>query len=130
VLGLVISTTTFSYILIFPALLTLRRKYPNVKRPFVVPGGNTGAWVSVVLATFWVVAATVFALWPGLFTSQWSADTGGVSRVTFEIYTAVVVVVLGTLAVIFWAVGRGHAVHTEPGQAMGVPMAAPAPGGE
>src|SRR4029077_3887918 len=42
VLGLVISTTTFSYILIFPALLTLRRKYPNVKRPFVVPGGQLG----------------------------------------------------------------------------------------
>src|SRR5713101_2776594 len=46
VLGLVISTTTFSYILIFPALLTLRKKYPNVKRPFVVPGGNAGAWIS------------------------------------------------------------------------------------
>src|SRR5229473_1544455 len=49
VLGLVISTTTFSYILIFPALLTLRKKYPNVKRPFVVPGGNAGAWISAIL---------------------------------------------------------------------------------
>src|SRR5437868_15141419 len=39
VLGLVISTTTFSYILIFPALITLRPKYPNVRRPFVIPGG-------------------------------------------------------------------------------------------
>src|SRR5438270_5879623 len=53
VLGLVISTTTFSYILIFPALITLRRKYQNVRRPYMVPGGNTGAWICVVLAVFW-----------------------------------------------------------------------------
>lgn len=116
VLGLVISTTTFSYILIFPALITLRRKYPNVKRPFVVPGGNAGAWICVVLSMFWVVAATVFSLWPGLFTSSWLADYSGVSRSTFEIYTFVTVAVLIALAVVFWAVGRGHAVHTEPAQ--------------
>src|SRR5262252_7167026 len=118
VLGLVISTTTFSYILIFPALLTLRKKYPNVKRPFVVPGGNAGAWISVVLCMFWVVAATVFSLWPGLFTSAWNADASGVNRATFEIYTFVTVAFLLLLAVVFWAVGRGHAIHTEPAGAM------------
>src|SRR5205085_1736491 len=69
VLGLVISTTTFSYILIFPALITLRRKYPNVRRPFVIPGGSAGAWICVILATLWVLFATVFSIWPGLFTS-------------------------------------------------------------
>jgi amino acid transporter len=114
VLGLVISTTTFSYILIFPALLTLRRKYPNVKRPFVVPGGNTGAWVCVVLTMFWVVAATVFSLWPGLLTSTWNGDYAGVSRGTFEVYTLVTVAFLLAVAVVFWAVGRGHAIHTGP----------------
>ena len=129
VLGLVISTTTFSYILIFPALITLRRKYPNVRRPFVVPGGNAGAWICVILAMFWVVAATVFSLWPGLFTYTWSADTSGVNRTTFEIYTLVTVALLGVLAVVFWAVGRGHAIHTQPGEAMpGAPMPAPAAG--
>jgi amino acid transporter len=128
VLGLVISTTTFSYILIFPALLALRRKYPNVKRPFVVPGGEAGAWVSVILCMFWVVAATIFSLWPGLLTSTWSADTAGVSRTTFEVYTFITVGVLAVLAVVFWAVGRGHAVHTEPMGATAMPS--PAPGGE
>src|SRR6202030_3322144 len=59
VIGLVISTTTFSYILIFPALLTLRSKYPNVPRPFVVPGGTAGAWACVILTMFWVVGATI-----------------------------------------------------------------------
>jgi len=128
VLGLVISTTTFSYILIFPALLTLRSKYPNVARPFVVPGGNAGAWVSVILTMFWVVAATVFSLWPGLFTSAWSADYAGVSRSTFEVYTFITVAILIAIAVAFWAVGRGHAIHTGPVMTAGQAAPAPAPG--
>jgi amino acid transporter len=126
VLGLVISTTTFSYILIFPALLTLRRKYPNVRRPFVVPGGNAGAWICVILTMFWVTAATVFALWPGLFTYLWSADTSGVNRTTFELYTFGTVAFLMIVAVVFWAVGRGHAIHTQPGQTSVGPTAVPA----
>jgi len=126
VLGLAISTTTFSYILIFPALLTLRRKYPNVKRPFVVPGGNAGAWICVVLTMFWVVAATVFSLWPGLLTSAWSGNTAGVNRTTFEIYTFVTVAFLVVLSVVFWWVGRGHAIHTGPIQMQA--QAAPAAG--
>src|SRR5712692_8344692 len=114
VLGLVISTTTFSYILIFPALLTLRRKYPNIRRPFLVPGGETGAWVCVVLTLFWVAAATLFSLWPGLFTSTWNGDKAGLSRTTFETYTFVTVAILIAIAVAFWAVGRGHAIHGGP----------------
>ena len=35
------------YTLMFPALLVLRRKFPDVARPFRVPGGRTGAWVAV-----------------------------------------------------------------------------------
>ncbi|HEV3166034.1 MAG TPA: APC family permease [Isosphaeraceae bacterium] len=130
VLGLVISTTTFSYVLIFPALLTLRRKYPNVKRPFVVPGGNAGAWICVVLTMFWVVAATVFSLWPGLLTSTWSADSGGVNRSTFELYTFATVAFLIVVAIVFWAVGRGHAIHTGPVTAASAPIPAGAPGGQ
>jgi amino acid transporter len=114
VLGLVISTTTFSYILIFPALITLRRKYPNIRRPFVVPGGNLGAWVCVVLTVFWVAAATLFSLWPGLFTSTWNGDKAGLSRFNFELATLLTMAALLVLAVIFWAVGRGHAIHTGP----------------
>ena len=128
VLGLVISTTTFSYILIFPALITLRRKYPNVKRPFVIPGGNAGAWICVVLATLWVVFATIFSIWPGLLTSSWSADYAGVSRTTFEIYNIVAIVFLLGLAVVFWAVGRGHAINLQPTTVATTPMTAGATG--
>jgi len=129
VLGLVISTTTFSYILIFPALMTLRGKYPNVRRPFVIPGGNAGAWICVVLATLWVLFATVFSIWPGLFTSAWLDDYAGVGRTTFELYNVIAIVFLLGLAVVFWAVGRGHAIHTGPLTAAGpTPMPAGAPG--
>src|SRR6266568_1589632 len=121
-----IIATIFMFITFFPALLTLRRKYPNIRRPFVVPGGNAGAWISVILTMFWVVAATIFSLWPGLFTSSWSADYAGVSRSTFEIYTLVTVAFLLGVAVVFWAVGRGHAIHTGPVLAAG-PMAQAAP---
>jgi hypothetical protein len=75
-----------------------------------------------------VVAATVFALWPGLLTSTWSADTSGVSRTTFELYTFATVAFLIIVAIAFWAVGRGHAIHTEPSSSPGTPMPAPAPG--
>jgi glutamate:GABA antiporter len=129
VLGLVISTTTFSYILIFPALLTLRRKYPNVPRPYVVPGGTAGAWACVILTMFWVVGATIFSLWPGLLTSTWNADYAGVNRTTFETYTLVTVAFLIVVAVVFWAVGRGHAIHGGPVSAVApTPLPAGAPG--
>ena len=128
VLGLVISTTTFSYILIFPALITLRRKYPNVRRPFVVPGGQAGAWICVVLAVFWVTAATVFSLWPGLFTSDWSADHANLSRFNFELANLIAIVALFIIAVIFWQIGKGHAIHTEPTQTTGPMAPAPAMG--
>lgn len=127
VLGLVISTTTFSYILIFPALLTLRRKYPNVRRPFVVPGGQAGAWISVVLTVFWVTAATVFSLWPNLFTADWNADHANLSRFNFELANFIAIAVLVVVAIVFWAVGRGHAIHTQPAQPGGM-ATAPAPG--
>jgi amino acid transporter len=126
VLGLVISTTTFSYVLIFPALITLRNKYPNVKRPYMIPGGNLGAWVCVVLAVFWVAAATLFSLWPGLFTSTWNGDHAGLSRLNFELATLLTMAALLVLAVIFWAVGRSHAIHTGPAPV--VAQAAPAAG--
>ena len=66
VLGLTISTTTISYLFIFPALIKLRYSRPDVKRPYRVPGGMAGAWICSVVPTFWALVATVFLLWPGL----------------------------------------------------------------
>jgi amino acid transporter len=44
-LGFAISTTTIAYLAIFPALYLLRRKLPNVHRPYRVPFGNAGALI-------------------------------------------------------------------------------------
>lgn len=43
------------YALMFPALLVLRRRFPDVPRPFRVPGGRGGAWLAVVLAEGFVL---------------------------------------------------------------------------
>jgi amino acid transporter len=37
------------YLLMFPALLILRRNHPDQPRPYVVPGGKAGAWVATIL---------------------------------------------------------------------------------
>jgi glutamate:GABA antiporter len=42
-IALVISTTSVSYVFVFPALISLRRKYPDAPRPYRVPGGMAGA---------------------------------------------------------------------------------------
>jgi amino acid transporter len=47
------------YLLMFPALLVLRRKEPDRPRPYRVPGGTAGAWISVVLAFLGVAFAVV-----------------------------------------------------------------------
>jgi hypothetical protein len=43
----------------FPALLILRRKFPDKKRPYVVPGGRLGAWLSVILTEGGILFAIV-----------------------------------------------------------------------
>jgi glutamate:GABA antiporter len=65
-LGLAISTTTVSYLAIFPALYILRRKLPDVHRPYRVPGGDMGALIISVLCFAWSLLATAALLWPGL----------------------------------------------------------------
>ena len=49
----------FPYVLMFPALLVLRKKQPDTPRPYTVPGGKPGAWVSVILTMAGVIFAIV-----------------------------------------------------------------------
>ena len=62
------------YLLMFPALLVLRRKFPGQHRPYVVPGGAAGAWISAILCEVGI-ALTVFLFF--YFPAE------GVSRATF-----------------------------------------------
>ncbi|WP_407554200.1 APC family permease [Streptomyces sp. Pv4-95] len=74
-LGLTISTTFISYVITFPSLLVLRRKYPDAPRPYRVPGGRAGAWLVTALATGLVAFTVVVLIWPG-FGVGWFGTEG------------------------------------------------------
>jgi amino acid transporter len=112
VLGLVISLTVISYILIFPALIKLRYSHPHVHRPFRIPGGKPGVWIVGGLTTFWAVFASVVVVWPGLGTN-WFGQKGnpdsslpsGFTRMQFELSQFVPLGVIVLIGVIFYLLG-------------------------
>jgi glutamate:GABA antiporter len=111
-LGLAISTTTISYLAIFPALYLLRRKHPHVPRPYRVPGGDTGALIISVVTWLWAALATVALLWPG-FATSWSVsdwDNGLPStfkgqRTAYELSQLVPLAVFIGIGVVFYLMG-------------------------
>lgn len=83
----------------FPSAYLLRKKYPDVARPFTIPGGNRVMLACSGLITFWVVLGSVTAVFPGGLNHAFGIgysikDEWGVSGATFFGFT------LGTLAVI------------------------------
>jgi amino acid transporter len=128
VLYMAISTTLLSYLWIFPAVLRLRYTHPETRRPYVVPFGNAGIWISTALVTFWIALGSFVAVFPGVLEKIFNVpynfhDEWGLSRAKFEAYT------LGTLAVIvafglvgyYFGSGVRHQIVTGP------PEPAPAP---
>jgi glutamate:GABA antiporter len=126
VLGLTISTTTISYVFIFPALIKLRYSRPEVERPYRVPGATAGAWLCSVVPTFWALLATVALIWPG-FGVGWFGTGGNPNddlaalsfshqRTAYELSQIVPLAVIIVVGVIFYALGRPtrQNVATEP----------------
>ena len=113
-LDLTISTTVLAFIFMFPAVITLRRKYPDVHRPFRVPGGTVGLWVSVILTEAAVIITGFTFLWPGfldhyVFGKSYSImDSWGVGRAYFEKVTLGSFLIIILVAVVFWAWGRAE----------------------
>jgi glutamate:GABA antiporter len=109
VLGLAISTTTISYILIFPTVIKLRYSHGHVPRPFKIPGGMVIVWVVGVLCTAWALLATVVLLWPGLGTSNPNGALDGLGfshqRWQYEAAEFIPLAVILALGVIFYALG-------------------------
>jgi amino acid transporter len=64
-LTVAIALIVLAYLMIYPAFLVIRYRYPRLERPFRVPGGRAVAWLVTVLATSWTLLATVCLLWPG-----------------------------------------------------------------
>ncbi|MDX6411358.1 MAG: glutamate:GABA antiporter [Gaiellaceae bacterium] len=113
VLDIAISTTLISYILLFPAVLQLRYKYPGVHRPYVVPFGQAGIWISTVLVTGFIVLGSWVAVFPGTIESVVGVDYGsfkdawGVSRARFEVVTLVTLGVIIAIGIAGYVAGKG-----------------------
>jgi amino acid transporter len=129
VLGLVISTTTISYIVIFPVLIKLRMSHPNVPRPYRVPGGMPMAWIVSGLCTFWAILASVVLIYPGLGTN-WFGQHGnpddslpsGFTRGQFELSQIIPLAILAVIGIGFYLAGartRQHAVKVPIDEKMG-----------
>lgn len=99
VLGFTISTTTLSYLFIFPAYLVLRYKYPHVPRPYKVPGGMIGAWLVTLFPLAYAAIASYFILWP--LDSSLKVD-----RLTYELTQFGPLVVIVLLTVVFYVWGQ------------------------
>ena len=110
VLGLAISTTTISYLAIFPALLKLRLSHPHVPRPYRVPGGILGAAVVSILTTAFALLATLGLLFPGFGTDQPDAslpsgfDIAG-GRFEYEATQILPLVLFIVVGVLFYVAG-------------------------
>jgi glutamate:GABA antiporter len=107
-LSLAISTTTIAYLAIFPALYLLRKKLPDVHRPYRVPGGDTGALIISILCFGWSALATVALLWPGLGQSNPDSHlpTGfGGERLQFELSQFIPLAIFIGLGVLFYYLG-------------------------
>jgi len=130
VLGLVISTTTISYIVIFPVLIKLRLSHPHVERPYRVPGGMPMVWIVGGLCTLWAILASIVLVYPG-FGVNWFGQHGspdsslpaGFTRGQFELSQIVPLAILLVIGIVFYAAGartRRHTVEVPIEQEMGV----------
>jgi len=110
-IALAISTATICYIFMFPAIAVLRHRYPDVPRPYKVPGGLAVVWLCAIVCEAFIVVTGITLLWPGLIDS-WFGQTysmqanWGVSRPFFETTTLGTFAAVVVLGVVFWAVGR------------------------
>jgi amino acid transporter len=60
------AVTILPRLLMFPAVVQLRRRDPLLERPFRVPGGQFGLWLCVLLSMGGVLSSLVLFLWtPG-----------------------------------------------------------------
>jgi glutamate:GABA antiporter len=124
-LGLVISMVTVTYVLIFPAVIKLRYSYPDVPRPYRIPGGTVGLWVVGILTTAWAALTTVAIVWPGIGTSDPNASLPsgfGGERLQYTLSQVIPLGVMVIIGLVFYAVGaptRRQAVLAAAAQAGG-----------
>ncbi len=104
VLGFTLSTNTLAYLLIFPAFLILRYRYPDVPRTYRVPGGMVGAWIVTLLPFAYAATASYFILIP---TNSYVSKSG-LDRPTFELTQFIPLVVIVLLTIVFYIWGQNE----------------------
>jgi glutamate:GABA antiporter len=109
VIGFVISTTTLSYLFIFPSYLILRYKYPNVRRPYKVPGGMLGAWIVCLFPLAYAAVASFFILWP----SDTTVALNSVTRFTYEATQFVPLAIIVLLTTVFYIWGHAEKANRD-----------------
>jgi amino acid transporter len=108
-LGVVISMVTIVYVLIFPAVIRLRYKYPDVPRPYRIPGGTAGLWIAGILTTAWAALTTVAIIYPGIGTSNPDSSLPSGfegERLQYTLSQVIPLVVMILLGLILYALGR------------------------
>ncbi len=116
--SLAVSTAVLCYLFALPAVITLRKKFPDVHRPFVVPGGTAGLWICAVVAEISIVLTGFTLLWPGLIDNTLGqkydiVSNWGVSRAFFELVTLGTFVVIILVSIGLWAWGRAESKGAE-----------------
>ena len=106
-----VSVMALQYAFIFPAVIVLRRMYPHHRRPYKVPGGPVGIWLSVIVTEFVIISTSISLLWPGLIDdilgrSYDIKSSWGTSRIFFEVVTLGTLAAVIVMAVVFWWVGQ------------------------
>jgi len=134
-LSLVISLTALQYALIFPAIIVLRRKYPERHRPYRLPGGPVAMWVCVIATEFIIVLTSISLLWPGLIDSWFGRSydmqaNWGTSRLFFESVTLGSLAAVIVLSLVFYAVGKRNLARGVVGEGDLLAVATPAPSSE
>src|SRR6266849_536728 len=100
VIGFTISTTTLSYLFIFPAYLILRYKYPDVRRHYRVPGGMVGAWIVALLPFAYAAVGSYFILLPA------TISVSGINRTAYIVTQFAALAVIFLLAIVFYVWGH------------------------
>jgi amino acid transporter len=129
VLGVTISTTLVSYLLIYPALWRLRTKHPDVPRPYRMPFHRVLTVILMVLLAFTVVQLIApgapFAWFGADYRPDgWKASEAGLYLAT-ELIPVVVFIAVGVL---FWVLGAPtRRANAAAEAASAVPEVAPSP---
>src|SRR5581483_11355843 len=104
VLGFTLSTNTLAYLLIFPAFLILRYRYPDVPRTYRVPGGMLGAWIVTLLPFAYAAIAGYYILIP----TDSYVSKSGVDRPTYELTQFIPLAVIVLLTIVFYIWGQNE----------------------